>query len=82
MVEGLSDNENQELSLGLRRLQRLADFALKRGLRLLVDAEYTYMNDGISLLAMALMAHYNQEKALVANTYQCYLKATRQKSLR
>ena len=32
------------------------------------------MNDGISAVALAMMCHYNQNKAVVGNTYQCYLK--------
>ena len=52
----------------------MSDFSIENGLRLLVDAEYTYMNDGISLMALGMMCHYNKSKAYVGNTYQCYLK--------
>ena len=45
------------------------------GVRLLVDAEYTYMNPGISVGALAMMLALNRDgQAVVANTYQCYLK--------
>ena len=54
----------------------MSDFAIENGLRLLVDAEYTYMNDGISLMALGMMCHYNKSKAYVGNTYQCYLKVS------
>ena len=44
-------------------------------MRLLVDAEYTYMNPGISVGALAMMLALNRDgQAVVANTYQCYLK--------
>ena len=59
---------------GIERIKNLSDFSIENGLRLLVDAEYTYMNDGISLMALGMMCHYNKSKAYVGNTYQCYLK--------
>ena len=41
----------------------------------MVDAEYTYMNPGISVGALAMMLALNRDgQAVVANTYQCYLK--------
>ena len=61
---------------GLKRIQILSDFSISKGLKLLVDAEYTYMNDGISAIALAMMCHYNQNTAVVGNTYQCYLKVS------
>ena len=73
-VDGLNIDENAALEEGLERCKTLADFALPRGLKLLVDAEYTYMNDGISVVALAMMKHYNISEAKIGNTYQCYLK--------
>ena len=61
---------------GIERIKNLSDFSIENGLRLLVDAEYTYMNDGISLMALGMMCHYNKSKAYVGNTYQCYLKVS------
>ncbi len=49
-------------------------FAKDQGLKILVDAEYTYMNPGISAVALAMMVNYNTSSAVVGNTYQCYLK--------
>merc|ERR1712156_54878 len=73
---GLNPEEVQDLVQGIARIKNLSDFSIENGLRLLVDAEYTYMNDGISLMALGMMYHYNKSKAYVGNTYQCYLKAT------
>ena len=61
---------------GLKRIQILSDFSISKGLKLLVDAEYTYMNDGISAIALGMMCHYNRKNATVGNTYQCYLKVS------
>lgn len=62
------------LSRGLDRISEIGDFALKNNLKILVDGEYTYMNPGISAIALGMMMKYNKLKPVVANTYQCYLK--------
>lgn len=41
---------------------------------ILVDAEYTYLNPCLNLLALAMMLHCNGSEPLVTNTYQNYLK--------
>ena len=69
-------DDDQELVEGLNRLKNLSIYATQRGLKLLVDAEYTYMKEGINLIAMAMMCHYNINLPQVGNTYQCYLKVT------
>ena len=46
------------------------------GVRLLVDAEYTYLNPALRLLSLAAMMTYNTRAPLVAYTYQNYLKVT------
>lgn len=41
---------------------------------MLVDAEQSYMQPAIDAVTLALQMTYNQEGAVVMNTYQCYLK--------
>lgn len=43
--------------------------------RVLVDAEYTYMNPALSLVTLAMMKKFNKDGVWIWNTYQCYLKA-------
>lgn len=43
-------------------------------MRMLVDAEQTYLQPAIDAVTIALQQKFNCEGAVVMNTYQCYLK--------
>ena len=74
-LESLTENENRQMVSGMSRIKEVCDFAANSNkIRLLVDGEFTYMNPGISAVALAMMVAFNQSKAVVCNTYQCYLK--------
>uniref|UniRef100_A0A8C6WW69 Proline dehydrogenase n=1 Tax=Neogobius melanostomus TaxID=47308 RepID=A0A8C6WW69_9GOBI len=73
---GLDDNANAHLLCGLRRLNKIAKASVNK-VRVLVDAEYTYMNPALSLVTMAMMKKFNKDGAWIWNTYQCYLKESR-----
>ncbi|XP_021496867.1 hydroxyproline dehydrogenase isoform X9 [Meriones unguiculatus] len=75
----LSAEQNRHLQASLRRLHRVAQHARAQHVRLLVDAEYTFINPALSLLAAALAARWNRPGEggpWVWNTYQAYLKDT------
>jgi hypothetical protein len=78
----------------LARVARLAERAAERRVRLMVDAEHTYFQGAIDHTAKALMARFNGSgdggaaeedgpsppaPPVVFNTYQCYLKDSRQR---
>ncbi|XP_069044501.1 hydroxyproline dehydrogenase [Lepisosteus oculatus] len=71
---GLTDRETQHFLCGLRRLNAVGERARALRVRVLVDAEYTYMNPALSLVTMAMMKKFNQSEAWIWNTYQCYLR--------
>lgn len=59
----------------VKRAERLADFAVEKGVRLLVDAEQTYFQPAIQHIAVnVLMPKYNMDTPTIYNTIQCYLK--------
>jgi len=47
--------------------------------RLLIDAEHSYMQPAIDAVAIHLQAKYNKQTPVVFNTYQCYLKDSHQR---
>ncbi|XP_008435024.1 hydroxyproline dehydrogenase isoform X2 [Poecilia reticulata] len=70
---GLEEKEAAHFLCGLQRLNKIAEASVNK-VRVLVDAEYTYMNPALTLVTMALMKKFNKDGAWIWNTYQCYLK--------
>ncbi|XP_067344362.1 hydroxyproline dehydrogenase isoform X3 [Channa argus] len=73
---GLNENEVAHFQCGLKRLNKIAEASVNK-VRVLVDAEYTYMNPALSLVTMAMMKKFNKDGVWIWNTYQCYLKESR-----
>ncbi|CAD5113868.1 DgyrCDS3032 [Dimorphilus gyrociliatus] len=60
-------------------LYDLAREAKERNVCFVLDAEQTYVQTAIDYITLDLMRKFNQEKGIVHNTYQCYLKETANK---
>ncbi|KAM7381661.1 hypothetical protein PAMA_012485 [Pampus argenteus] len=73
---GLGESEAAHFLCGLQRLNKIAEASVNK-VRVLVDAEYTYMNPALSLVTMAMMKKFNKDGVWIWNTYQCYLKESR-----
>ncbi|XP_077866696.1 hydroxyproline dehydrogenase-like [Saccoglossus kowalevskii] len=74
-ISELTDSEFKHLNNTLYRLDRLARHAVSNNTKILVDAEYTYLNPAMTLITLALMYKYNKTEPFIWNTYQNYLKA-------
>ncbi|GBM08556.1 Proline dehydrogenase 1, mitochondrial [Araneus ventricosus] len=72
--KALIKDDQEALSRAVGRLRDICLSAHQKGVRVLVDAEFTYLNEGLSALALGAAAAFNSSAPVVWNTYQCYLK--------
>ncbi|XP_061134993.1 proline dehydrogenase 1, mitochondrial isoform X1 [Syngnathus typhle] len=74
LLKDFTVEEEGQMTRILQRMETLAEHAVKNGVRLMVDAEQTYMQPAINRLTLQTQNVYNKDKPLIFNTYQCYLK--------
>ena len=58
------------------RLNRIGEAAFEKKVRLMVDAEQTYMQPAIDHFTRMMQRKHNTDFPTIFNTYQCYLKGT------
>uniref|UniRef100_T1J6H7 Proline dehydrogenase n=1 Tax=Strigamia maritima TaxID=126957 RepID=T1J6H7_STRMM len=75
ILNTLSDNEYLALERALMRFAQIGTASKIEGVRILIDSEFVSMNHTLNTIAMAMMIAYNNEKALIWCTIQCYLKS-------
>jgi proline dehydrogenase len=68
----LDDGERAEWSRARARVERLCAHAHAKGVRILIDAEESWIQDTIDQVATEMMARFNREAAVVYNTIQLY----------
>jgi len=70
--EKLSAAEVREFENVKTRIDRICKASFETGLQVLIDAEYSWIQDIIDELALEMMRKYNLQKPIVLNTYQLY----------
>lgn len=70
----LSEEEMAAFRRVRDRVDRLCQAAYDKGVRILIDAEETWIQDTIDMLCYEMMEKYNTREAIVYNTYQMYRK--------
>ena len=76
VIKALSREEDEMFRNMMRRIHTIAKAAKERDVRVMVDAEQSYFQPAINRITVELMRKYNTEKAIIFNTYQCYLKVS------
>ena len=70
--ESLNQNQQQAWDRVLSRMDRICNTAHQHGVRIMIDAEESWIQDAIDAAVYDLMQRYNQEQAIVFNTFQMY----------
>ena len=70
--EPLDEKENAAFERVRLRVDTICSKAYAYGVPILIDAEETWIQQPIDLLADEMMARYNRAEAIVYNTYQMY----------
>ena len=72
------ESSYEHLKIVAHRYKLLAEACVKNQVECLIDAEYVNINPAIALVTMAMARHVNtKDKAYIWNTYQCYMKNTK-----
>lgn len=70
--EVLSIPEQEEWKRVFTRIDQICKAAHQQGVMVLVDAEETWIQEGVNQLTDAMMEAYNKERAIIFNTFQLY----------
>lgn len=74
LITQLSPKEEEMFKNMIRRINTIVKAAQEMDVRIMVDAEQTYFQPAITRITLEFMRKYNKDKAIVFNTYQCYLR--------
>lgn len=70
----LTLEDMERVTVLMNRLEKIGEIATNLGVRVLVDAEQTWIQPGIDYVTLKLQKKFNKHRAVFLNTYQCYLK--------
>ncbi len=68
----LSVSEKLEYERIRQRFERICKNCYEKGIKVLIDAEHSWIQDAIDDLAREMMQQFNRETPIVYNTYQLY----------
>ncbi|XP_055711802.1 proline dehydrogenase 1, mitochondrial isoform X3 [Phlebotomus papatasi] len=74
LISQIPPKEEEMFRNMIRRVNTIVKTAEELDVRIMIDAEQTYFQPAISRITLEMMRKYNTKKAIVFNTYQCYLK--------
>ncbi|NXX99781.1 PROD dehydrogenase, partial [Centropus bengalensis] len=74
LLSRFTEEEDLQMKRMLHRMDVLAKRATEKGVRLMVDAEQSYFQPAISRLTLEMQRRFNRDRAVIFNTYQCYLR--------
>ena len=70
--KSLDNNEQRLCDKILSRFDTICNFAHKKGVKILVDAEESWIQDSIDEIVLRMMIKYNKQESIVFNTSQMY----------
>ncbi len=70
--QSLSTDENLEYGRIRQRFERICQTCHDKGVKVLIDAEHSWIQDVIDDLARGMMQQFNRQTPIVYNTYQLY----------
>ncbi len=76
--ENLTVSEKQAWKLAQARIEDICETAYNHNVRILIDAEESWVQNIIDEVAYQMMEKFNKEKPIVYNTYQMYCHASLQ----
>jgi len=71
-IEGLSDKDKIDYNKLIERIDSICAASFQNNVPLFIDAEETWIQETIDLIAYEMSVKYNQERAIVYNTIQMY----------
>ena len=70
--KSLDNNEQGLYDKILSRFDTICNFAHKKGVKILIDAEESWIQDSIDEIVLRMMIKYNKQESIVFNTSQMY----------
>ena len=70
--DSLNDNEQTLYKRAYERFNKICELAYNKDVKILVDAEESWIQDAIDQIVLEMMIKFNKDKAIVFNTSQMY----------